>query len=127
MNPQVKAKWIDALRSGEYSQTDGALQDEHGFCCLGVLCDLYSKSHGMSWKVLDLTEVPHQNHNRFYFENESEFLPQSVREWADLSGCNPTIIEYDEEDNSETEYEISTLNDSGYTFDRIANIIEDQF
>lgn len=31
-------KWLTALRSGKYSQTIGTLQDERGYCCLGVLC-----------------------------------------------------------------------------------------
>ena len=43
MNPQVKEKWVNALRSGEYSQCDGKLRSADGFCCLGVLCDLYSQ------------------------------------------------------------------------------------
>lgn len=37
--PKAKAeKWLKALRSGEYTQADGVLHDEHtgGFCCLGV-------------------------------------------------------------------------------------------
>ena len=29
-------KWIAALRSGEYEQTQGCLRDNDGFCCLGV-------------------------------------------------------------------------------------------
>jgi hypothetical protein len=30
--------WIEALRSGNYPQTKSTLQDEVGFCCLGVAC-----------------------------------------------------------------------------------------
>lgn len=37
-------KWIDALRSGEYKQTVGALRDSSGYCCLGVACDLAVKA-----------------------------------------------------------------------------------
>jgi hypothetical protein len=33
-------KWMKALRSGEYSQTRGALQDGRGYCCLGVACEV---------------------------------------------------------------------------------------
>ena len=47
LNPNAQ-KWVDALRSGEYKQTRGALRgDDEGnepkFCCLGVACDLYAK------------------------------------------------------------------------------------
>lgn len=34
-------KWIAALRSGKYKQTNEALQDTKGYCCLGVACDLF--------------------------------------------------------------------------------------
>ena len=37
---ELKDKWLEALRSGEYSQTTETLKDENGFCCLGVLCDV---------------------------------------------------------------------------------------
>lgn len=34
-------RWIEALESGEYPQTAGRLQNEHGYCCLGVGCKLF--------------------------------------------------------------------------------------
>lgn len=34
-------KWVKALRSGEYKQTNYTLQDKRGFCCLGVACKLF--------------------------------------------------------------------------------------
>jgi len=37
---QIRA-WVAALRSGEYSQTNGWLQDDNGHCCLGVACDIF--------------------------------------------------------------------------------------
>lgn len=38
---EYQIKWLDALRSGKYNQTvNGCLRDEHGFCCLGVVCDV---------------------------------------------------------------------------------------
>jgi hypothetical protein len=38
MDPELKAKWVAALRSGEYQQTTGQLRKRDGYCCLGVLC-----------------------------------------------------------------------------------------
>lgn len=42
------AKWVEALRSGEYKQTQGFLEKEGSYCCLGVYCEVtgipYSKS-----------------------------------------------------------------------------------
>lgn len=44
MTPELKAKWIAALRSGEYKQTTGRLvrveRDGYKHCCLGVLCEV---------------------------------------------------------------------------------------
>ena len=33
-------QWIKALRSGEYEQSKHALQDNKGYCCLGVACKI---------------------------------------------------------------------------------------
>lgn len=44
MDPEIKAKWIAALRSGKYKQGQNAMRivapDGDCFCCLGVLCDV---------------------------------------------------------------------------------------
>lgn len=37
MPADVAAKWMAALRSGEYKQAYGALSVGNGYCCLGVL------------------------------------------------------------------------------------------
>jgi hypothetical protein len=42
MNPELKQKWIAALRSGQRKQAQGVLRKKDGgFCCLGVLIDVY--------------------------------------------------------------------------------------
>ena len=46
MKPAIKKKWVAALRSGKYKQTEGALKEWNptshraGYCCLGVLREL---------------------------------------------------------------------------------------
>ena len=45
MNPEIKAKWVAALRSGEYKQAKGQLRIGNSFCCLGVLCNLHAQAH----------------------------------------------------------------------------------
>jgi hypothetical protein len=43
MNKELKEKWVDALRSGKYTQGRMYLRnDKNEFCCLGVLCDAYN-------------------------------------------------------------------------------------
>lgn len=74
MNPEIKQRWVAALRSGEYKQAHHKLADAHGgYCCLGVLCDLYAKENGM--------------HNLYELESdEQDELPGVlVTAWAALS------------------------------------------
>lgn len=40
MDPQLKAEWVAALRSGEYAQGHDRLCTGDAFCCLGVLADI---------------------------------------------------------------------------------------
>jgi hypothetical protein len=62
MNPEVKARWVAALRSGKYAQGVSYLRSQHGprFCCLGVLCDLYdpSKWDGVRYDRYALVRPP---------------------------------------------------------------------
>jgi hypothetical protein len=46
MNKTIAKMWIDALRSGEYTQGKFVLRNitQDTWCCLGVLCDLYQKN-----------------------------------------------------------------------------------
>jgi hypothetical protein len=47
MDPEIKAKWIAALESGEYKKGKHKLRGgDDTFCCLGVLCDIYHKETG---------------------------------------------------------------------------------
>lgn len=83
MNPEIKAKWVAALRSGKYKQTAGVLRETEcdepgktlGFCCLGVLCNLHAMAHP---KVA----ATHTDPNVYL--GETELLPEPVRKWAGL-------------------------------------------
>lgn len=51
MNPEIKAAWLNALRSGKYSRGRKFLRDTNdNFCCLGVLCDIHPD---VKWKQAD--------------------------------------------------------------------------
>lgn len=75
---QVYDLWIEALRSGEYKQTEGQLHDpdENSFCCLGVLCDLARKDGG---------KVNWYNDWKSIVEPGSGGLPVFVRNYIGLS------------------------------------------
>jgi hypothetical protein len=131
MNTEVKQKWIDALRSGKYDQGSEKLRSVTGYCCLGVLCDLYAKEHNQEWEFRGITETNLQPQDYWYFEDQSEFLPDSVRDWAGLPFGNPNVrvdvTDNDDEDDWFYNDEIANLNDSGYTFNELSKLIEQQF
>ena len=43
MDKALKEKWIQNLTDGTYEQGYSQLFDGHGYCCLGVLCDISDK------------------------------------------------------------------------------------
>jgi len=110
MNKVIKAKWKKALTSGDYEQTTQALRNEDGFCCLGVLCDVYIQEKGIDWEKPAFTN----RMGRSYILGESTKLPVEVQDWAGLIGSNPLADGCD----------LISLNDSKrLSFDKIAQII----
>jgi len=112
MNPQIKQKWVSALRSGEYQQTQKVLHNKNGFCCLGVLCDLYIKENNLEW------EPSRHDDNVYVFQYGVAALPLSVVEWSGVEDGNTHV-------NGEP-FTLSGLNDKGSTFNEIADVIEEQ-
>lgn len=124
MNARVKELWTKALRSGKYPQDRGYLRTKQGYCCLGVLCDL-AVIEGVIPQPQDTD--PDDNEMGWYYYGTSaldDVLPQEVAEWAGLK--NPGYPE----DNplvtvNDSVTSLAELNDDGYTFARIADIIEE--
>lgn len=113
MNPEVKVKWLEALRSGDYAQATQNLgwrepgQASPGptsYCCLGVLCDISGLGR---WELRD------PSHHGYWYLDEIGDLPKEVAEWA---GLQPVV---------DTRY-LMQLNDSGENdFHQIADYIEE--
>lgn len=117
MNKTIKKKWIDALQSGEYNQTcNGVLKEGDSYCCLGVLCDIHRREHSnLDWKKVPFVKSTLDG-KEYQYLNESELLPQEVRLWAGLNNTNPTCVPKCKN--------YSEMNDSGYSFNKIAKFIE---
>lgn len=102
-------KWVDALRSGEYKQTTETLQDEYGYCCLGVACKV-AEQNGINVNT---------DEDNGDISGDSLFSQQDVKNWLGL---------YDNEGLFETtpsKCYLTTLNDTeGLDFDEIADYIE---
>lgn len=136
MNPEVKNRWVAALRSGNYNQGSGALRDiNNGFCCLGVLCDLAVQD--------GIIPGPTRGDMKYRYDGNTEYPTSAVVVWADLPTENPAVLhmipndneyydydedEYEEEWPSEVEVEctLAEINDDHYTFGYIADLIEAQ-
>lgn len=107
----MKAKdiktWTKALRSGEYSQVKGHLHRNGGFCCLGVLLDVMVEGDWIS---------PAKDGDPWRFrcdgmtEKYTGMLPRKIRGDLNIS--------------ADTERELIDMNDSGASFEEIADWIE---
>ena len=112
---QVQKKWIKALRSRNYKQTNGVLHFEEGFCCLGVLCDLAVKA-----KVIPAPTEDDYGGVTYGKKGDSydTLLPKAVKRWAGLKSSNGCYVKDD------IVFSLDELNDDGMSFAMIANIIE---
>lgn len=124
MHTEIKNKWLAALRSGEFKQGHGRLEDVGTFCCLGVLFKL-AEAEG----VVTRHEVKHFQVDGvgavYGYERALGVLPREVVAWAgiatsDSAGGQSPVIEYLGEIT-----ELWQLNDlSKLSFQMIADAIE---
>lgn len=97
--------WYEALLSGEYSQCTGSLQDNSGYCCLGVACMVYEKA-------TDNNGLLPRHPDGVLMGGVLENVPSliSVREWLGLrtpAGGIPGFLS------------LASLNDQGRSFEII--------
>lgn len=96
-------KWLAALRSGKYKQGKEALKDHKGrYCCLGVACEIAGHN------------LDEDGKGEFGFIGSAYKNPKTPRE-----------ISMDDDDGEDLPGKLAYMNDSGRTFDEIANWIED--
>lgn len=114
MNPEVKADWVAALRSGEFEQNQyGALSIEIDgkvkHCCLGVLCVLAVREGIIPAPETNTLEVYKYKYGVY---GSTTYLPKPVREWAGIT-------------ERSTESNLAEMNDEMcFTFQQIADYIE---
>ena len=110
LKPITRKEWTAALRSGEYPQGRGMMQSAKGYCCLGLACMLA----GVPEDVLMGAETS-------LFDG----LPYDIRagvvnEDAKAAGVLYTQLGLSAGDCEE----FAVRNDAGWTFDRIADLID---
>lgn len=131
MKPEIKARWIKALLSGDYEQTKFRLKSKdspNSYCCMGVLCDLYMQERGKEWK-LKPDSATKAGHGAAYFcEEQYMEIPEEVLSWAGLTEEEMVVEIFigsdDEPPHLATLIELN--DDHNYTFEDIAKVIKDE-
>lgn len=114
MNSVIKAIWVEALLSGEYKQGTNYLKDGDKFCCLGVLCDLHSKT------ALKRAEWEPDCTGGSTYLGDDVGLPEIVEDWAGFSE-EDCPLDIDGRSGAASHH-----NDNGCTFKEIAKAIQEQ-
>jgi hypothetical protein len=124
LDPEVKRLFLEALRSGDYAQGKFKLRDnEHCYCCLGVLTDLAAKAGIVKWEHSDYGwGIEEKLPNGTSYINTSD-LNKKVLEWAGLeyeSGIGGNVA-------TGTGENLMNYNDTReYTFEQIADLVEER-
>jgi hypothetical protein len=115
MDPELKAKWLAALRSGSYQQGRGALlhcgDGDKEYCCLGVLGRLCGCGDGTleSGQVLDDINMAHV-----------------LGPWSP-PGLGRRFFQFDpgrRDTHVTIQRRLAAMNDAGASFSQIADWIE---
>lgn len=114
MNPKMKQKWVEALRSGKYEQGKGMLKTGDGnFCCLGVLADINGETWFQTEKVVDEDEGGKVTVPCFAFRDPTGAVHKDI---TPSGYCGVGV---------EDAQELAQMNDSGTPFGEIATYIEE--
>ena len=104
-------KWLEALRSGKYKQAKGVLKSsDGGYCCLGVVCELYRKTRKKGFIHWDDEGFFHVGDR-----NSRLTLPVPVMNWLGLNSHRGEVTSTNC---------LPAYNDEGKTFAEMADIIE---
>lgn len=124
MNKDIKAQWIEALRSKKYKQGKNALRIPAPkglqYCCMGVLADLYVQQFPdkARWDDLEGTDISYFMQEGYDYL-ESSLLPSSVVEWAQIPSSSGRY--------GNSDVSLVGMNDDGFSFSEIADVIEKEF
>lgn len=126
--PEIKERWLTALRSGKYKQGAGALRVGDKYCCLGVLCQLLAEE---AYIPVSSSGVTGEDGGIVVYDGTTT-LPSSLTV-AIAFGANVVRAGgenwnvYDPRSPSHYMTSLAQLNDSGMSFAEIADVIEEQF
>ena len=125
MNKDIAEKWAVLLESNEFAQSSGKLRRTEGYCCLGVLCELYRRETGQGMWV----ECEGDNTGMYDFQwlnNQrrtdvpATLLPPVVQAWAGMRDNAGSMAE-----RSLNKTPLYRSNDDKVPFKQIAYIIRE--
>jgi len=119
MRESIAKKWVEELRSGKYKQGSEYLCKDNHYCCLGVLCEIFTKE--VALPTFKKIKEYRDGSEMVYYDNCHDVLPADVMEW---SGLSTHIGEFFDPDSSDRMASLAELNDCGYSFKKLADIIE---
>jgi hypothetical protein len=116
MKKNIKKAWVEALRSGEYKQGRGRLcktfNGEDLYCCLGVLANECADGY---W--VQSSDSVYDGYIEWGFTRSGyDGLPEQVI---------PISLEKKLGIDEKTMFRLANINDMGYTFQQIADWIEE--
>jgi hypothetical protein len=117
MDAAIKEQWIKDLRSGEFEQGRGKLEEDHQFCCLGVLCFRAAEA-GITSRVVEANGV-------VTYGGMDGVPPSEVLKWAGLN-IYEAQGRYAPADGEERWLTMDNDRDR-HGFDQIADTIEKHF
>jgi len=134
MKTEIADKWTTALRSGEYEQGRNYLASDGKFCCLGIACEIFADDAGL---IKSVEPVEYKSvHTAFHFNGASTVLPTKAILYMEVANANPSIlfgnmgldldsqVGHGDPDRVNTGISLAELNDGGFTFSQIADVID---
>lgn len=112
MNPEMKAKWVAALKSGSYKQGRERLRSKDTYCCLGVFCDISGKG---KWEGNEFGQYIYR------LNSPDKRGYRELIHYLTSSFCNEYGIDEDKT------RDLAMMNDRGSSFEDIAEKIEREF
>lgn len=79
MNPELKAKWIEALLSGKYRQATGRLKSGDAFCCLGVLREIIDPNSNKTAADKEVLCRQHQDEAKLTMDQQDKLSAMNDR------------------------------------------------
>lgn len=120
MDKEIKSKWIEALRSGEYKRCHGQLHLAGGFNLFGVLCDLHAKETGGVWELANGSKTDYRYLGCCFK------LPAEVTKWAGIKLDNRghLVLWNGKQEPDNKDFNLNNMDIKAATFAEMADTLE---